>query len=49
MIAYLKGKLAHKTPTPLGKAYDRTKFLDARKDAMQMWADYCDKLKRESV
>ena len=45
----LEHQLAHKTPTPLGKAYDRTKFLDARKDAMQMWADYCDKLKRESL
>lgn len=41
----IEHQLAHKTPTPLGKAYDRTKFLVARKEAMQTWADYLDELK----
>ena len=41
----LEQQLSHKTKNPLGEAYDRTKFLDARKEAMQQWADYCDELK----
>jgi hypothetical protein len=41
----LEQQLSHKTKNPLGEAYDRTKFLDARKLAMQEWADYCDELK----
>ena len=45
----LEQQLSHKTKNPLGEAYDRTKFLEARRQAMQEWADYCDKLKRESV
>lgn len=42
---YIERQLSHKTSDPLGEAYDRTKFLPARKAMMQQWADYLDKLK----
>jgi integrase len=41
----IEKQLAHKTNNPLGEAYDRTQFLDQRKDMMQVWADYLDGLK----
>ncbi len=41
----IEHQLAHKVPDILGAAYNRTKFLDQRKDMMQKWADYLDKLK----
>lgn len=41
----IEHQLAHKVPDALGTAYNRTKFLSARKKMMQQWADYLDKLK----
>jgi integrase len=41
----IEHQLAHKVPDTLGSAYNRTKFLPARKAMMQQWADYLDKLK----
>lgn len=41
----IEHQLAHKVPDALGSAYNRTKFLPARKAMMQLWADYLDKLK----
>ena len=41
----IEHQLAHKVPDALGAAYNRTKFLPARKAMMQQWADYLDKLK----
>lgn len=41
----IEHQLAHKVPDALGKAYNRTKFLDQRKAMMQTWADYLDELK----
>jgi integrase len=41
----IEAQLAHKTPNPLGRAYDRTQHLSARKTMMQRWADYLDGLK----
>lgn len=38
----IEKQLAHKTRNPLGEAYDRTQFLDERRDMMQAWADYVD-------
>lgn len=38
-------QLAHKAPGPLGAAYARAKFIDQRKEMMQSWSDYLDKLK----
>lgn len=41
----IEHQLAHKVPDALGAAYNRTKFLPARRAMMQQWADYLDKLK----
>ena len=41
----IEHQLAHAVPDALGKTYNRTKFLDERKEMMQAWADYLDKLK----
>ena len=41
----IEHQLAHKVPDALGSAYNRTKFLQARKAMMQQWADYLDTLK----
>lgn len=43
----IETQLAHKTPdgSGLGNAYARTKFLAERRQMMQQWADYLDKLK----
>jgi integrase len=41
----IEHQLAHSVPDALGTAYNRTKFLRQRKEMMQSWADYLDKLK----
>lgn len=41
----LEAQLAHAKKGDVQKAYDRTQFLDARRDAMQRWADYLDQLR----
>lgn len=41
----IEHQLAHLVRGPNGRAYNRTKFLQARKDMMQKWADYLDELK----
>jgi integrase len=41
----IEHQLAHRVPDALGTAYNRTKFLPARRKMMQQWADYLDKLK----
>jgi integrase len=41
----IEHQLAHKVPDTLGTSYNRTKFLVARREMMQVWADYLDKLK----
>ncbi len=41
----IEHQLAHKVPDTLGAAYNRTKFLKRRKEMMQAWADYLDRLK----
>lgn len=43
--AAIEHQLAHAVPDALGTAYNRTKFLDERRQMMQAWADYLDKLK----
>lgn len=43
--AYIEHQLAHKVPDTLGTAYNRTKFYKERKEMMQLWADYLDKLR----
>ncbi len=41
----LEAQLAHAKRDEVQKAYDRTRFDDARRDAMQSWADYLEKLR----
>lgn len=44
-VDYIEQQLAHTVKDPLGRAYNRTKFLDERRKMMQAWADYLDRLK----
>lgn len=44
----IEHQLAHKVPDALGSAYNRTKFIDQRKEMMQSWADYLDELKTKA-
>ncbi|WP_175908018.1 integrase arm-type DNA-binding domain-containing protein [Burkholderia sp. BCC1640] len=41
----IEHQLAHTVPDALGRAYNRTKFIKARRSMMQQWADYLDQLK----
>jgi integrase len=41
----IEHQLAHRVPDALGKAYNRTKFAEARRKMMQAWADYLDRLR----
>jgi integrase len=41
----IEHQLAHAVPDALGQAYNRTRYLKQRKEMMQAWADYLDKLK----
>lgn len=41
----IEAQLAHAKKGPLGEAYDRTQFIEQRKEMMQLWADYLDKLR----
>jgi len=41
----IEHQLAHRVPDALGAAYNRTKFIEQRREMMQLWADYLDKLK----
>ena len=44
-IDYIEQQLAHAVKDPNGRAYNRTKHLDRRREMMQAWADYLDELK----
>ena len=41
----IEAQLAHAVGDALGRAYNRTQFLDARRDMMKAWADYLDRLR----
>ncbi|MDQ5898642.1 MAG: hypothetical protein QG612_2728 [Pseudomonadota bacterium] len=41
----IEAQLAHSVPDALGRAYNRTEFMDQRRQMMQTWADYLDKLR----
>jgi hypothetical protein len=41
----IEHQLAHAVPDVLGTAYNRTKYLSQRREMMQAWADYLDRLK----
>lgn len=42
---YIEHQLAHAVRDPNGRAYNRTAHLEARREMMQLWADYLDKLR----
>jgi hypothetical protein len=41
----IEHQLAHAVPDSLGSAYNRTKFIRERREMMQQWADYLDRIK----
>ena len=41
----IEHQLTHKVRDPLGRAYNRTQFLEQRQNMMQVWADYLDDLR----
>jgi integrase len=43
----IEHQLAHAVRDPLGRAYNRTAHIEQRKQMMQGWADYLDKLKTQ--
>ena len=45
----IEAQLAHRVPDALGRAYNRTRFLDRRRMMMQAWADYLDALRDGST
>lgn len=44
---FIEAQLAHVVRDANGRAYNRTTHLEARREMMQRWADYCDNLKAE--
>jgi len=41
----IEAQLAHAVAGPLGRAYDRTTYMDQRCEMMTKWADYLDRLR----
>ena len=41
----IEAQLAHAVGDALGRAYNRTKFIEQRRDMMAKWADYLDQLR----
>ncbi|MDR1968026.1 MAG: integrase arm-type DNA-binding domain-containing protein [Burkholderiaceae bacterium] len=41
----IEAQLAHDVPDALGRAYNRTQFLEQRRAMMARWADYLDRLR----
>lgn len=48
-IEIIEQQLGHQVRDMHGRAYNRTKHLDKRKDMMQKWADYLDGLKSNHI
>ncbi len=42
----IEAQLAHNVRDGLGRAYNRTEFVDQRRTMMQTWADYLDRLRK---
>jgi hypothetical protein len=43
--AVIEAQLAHAVKDSLGRAYNRTEFLEQRRKMLQTWAEYLDKLR----
>jgi len=46
--AIIEAQLAHSVKDALGRAYNRTQFLEQRRKMLQTWADYLDKLRGDT-
>ena len=46
-IDAIEAQLAHSVKDSLGRAYNRTEFLEQRRTMLQAWADYLDRLKEK--
>jgi integrase len=44
--AVIEAQLAHQVKDVLGRAYNRTEFIEQRRRMLQTWADYLDKLRQ---
>lgn len=44
-VDVIEAQLAHGKSGPLGMAYDRAEYMEQRRQMMQTWADYLDKLR----
>jgi integrase len=42
----IEAQLAHSVRDSLGRAYNRTEFVEQRREMLQTWADYLDQLRR---
>jgi len=42
----IEAQLAHSVRDSLGRAYNRTEFVEQRRKMLQAWADYLDRLRR---
>lgn len=47
-VDLIEHQLAHAVKDPNGRAYNRTKHLQARREMMQRWADYLDRLREDA-
>ena len=45
----IEAQLAHSVPDALGRAYNRTQYLEQRIELMQRWADYLDQLRKAAT
>ena len=48
-VEVIEMQLAHAVKDALGRAYNRTQYMDQRTEMMQAWADYLDTLRIETV
>jgi len=48
-VDLIEHQLAHAVRDPNGRAYNRTSFIDDRRQMMQAWADYLDNLKAVAI
>ncbi len=44
-VEVIEAQLAHAVPDALGRAYNRTQYLEQRRELMSKWADYLDTLR----
>ncbi len=48
-VEWIEHQLAHAVKDANGRAYNRTSHLEQRRDMMQKWADYLDRLRLEAI